>query len=267
MVLWHFSDMSQTKLFMMAPGRRERWLFTQSERALTAPQVNSKSRPCSLMIAFCYLRHWGTLLGQWRTPEPSAGWKCAVQNDSALLCDVLTCTDEILSNIQDLCFPSMPHHSWPSHQPAGFLSPKGKCFSCISWKMVDSDTVLAPHPRNTRIVQALIQVSHLLGDSSEKGLKTVVTSTRKSWRTSDCKQGGAGPPCSAVGGYYISSTEHWIVPLRDVVGRLEIILCILGCKFLAEVLRHCFTAAYDSKSSLTSHCMMKTHSLRCYYYA
>lgn len=136
-----------------------------------------------------------------------------------------------------------------------------------SWKMVSGEMVLAPHPRNTRIVHTLIQISHLLSHSSEKRLKNVITGTRKSTGPSGCKQGRAGPPLSAAGGYYIGSAERQIVPLHDKVGRAEIVLCILGCKFLAEVSRHCFTAAQDTSSSLISYCMTKFLSFLCHYYS
>ena len=70
---------------------------------------------------------------------------------------------------------------------------------------MSGEKVLAPRPRKTKIVHTLIQVSHLLGHSSEKGLKNVRTGTRKSMGPGACKQGGAGPHLSAVGGCYIGS--------------------------------------------------------------
>lgn len=50
-----------------------------------------------------------------------------------------------------------------------------------------------------------IQIAHLLGHSSEKGLKNVITGTGKSMGSSGCKLGGAGLPLSAAGGCHIGT--------------------------------------------------------------
>lgn len=174
------------------------------------------------MVAFCYLKHWGTLLGQYRNPAPSAGRLGVVQKASALPRHVLICTEEILSNIPDLCFLNTT--SWSHPQPASFPPPMGKWGFWPSWKVLPGEMVLAPCPRNTRIVHILIQVSYLLSHSSEAGLKNV----RESVGPSGCGQGRAGPPLSAAEGCYIGSAACWIVPLHDKVGRAETVLCILG---------------------------------------
>lgn len=160
---------------------------------------------------------------------PGTGQPCLVQKARALSCDVLICTGKILSNIPEFCSPSITSHSHT--RSASCFSLKRKRISVLAWGGVSGDGSCSLFQKHKACVLTDSNNSFTWSEL-DKGLKNVVHE--------EC-----GTKWLQIGRSRVLQEVVTLAQLSAAwqVRRAGIVLCHLGCKFLAEALIYCSTSS------------------------